>query len=78
MGNSRKINVSVGAVRASKSSVDGSRLLLVYAARSTLAAVAHHVDPRPCCVCVKCSSTVGVALVGQYRATFLARIPGND
>ena len=77
MCTSWKIKVSVGAMRALTSSVDGSRLLLAFAARSTLAAVAHHVDWRPFCVCVKCPSTVGVALVGQYRATFLALRPRN-
>ncbi len=75
---SRKIRVSVGAVSASNSLVDGRRLSHVLAAISALAAVAHHVDRRPFLTCVKCPSTVGVAFVGQYQATLSALRPWNE
>ncbi len=75
---SLKIRVSVGAVSASNSLVDGRRLSLVLATISALAAVAHRVDRRPFLTCVKCPSTVGLAFVGQYQATLSALRPGNE
>ncbi len=75
---SRKIRVSVGAVSASNSLVDGRRLSFVLAAISALAAVAHRADRRPFLTCVKCPSTVGVAFVGQHRATLSVLMPGNE
>ncbi len=70
--------MSVGAVSASNSSVDGRRLSRVLVVISALAAVAHCVDQRPFLTCVKSPSTVGVAFVGQYRATLSALRPGNE
>ena len=77
-GTSRKISVLVGAVSASKSSLDSSRFSLALEASSAFAAVAHCVDRRPLRTCVMCPSTVGVAFVGQYLATLAALRPGND
>ncbi len=70
--------MSVGAVSASNSLVDGRRLSLVLATISAMAAVAHRVDRRPFLTCVKCPSTIGVTFVRQYRATLSALRPGNE
>ena len=67
-----------GNVSAAKSSVDGSMLVLSFAARSAFAAVAQRVERRPCFVCVRCPMIVDVALVGQYLETLVAVRPGND
>ena len=67
-----------GNVSAAKSSVDGSMLVLSFAARSAFAAVAQRVERRPCFVCVRCPMIVDVALVGQYLETLVAVRPGNE
>jgi hypothetical protein len=77
-GTTRKVTWLVGAVIASISSSDGSMLLVALAASSAFAAVAHLVDLSPFWTCVWCPMTVGVALVGQYLATFSTLSPGNE
>ena len=72
------VTAFVGAVSAWSRSSDGSMFGLALAARSAFAAVGHRVDLNPFGVCVRWPSTVAVAFVGQYRATFSTLRPGKD